>query len=50
MKQHELGYLDDGNLPAFLESCLFLLFGFRLKILHYVLMSRCTHEQRTELS
>lgn len=44
LEMTEQRYLDDGNLPAFLKSCLFLLFGFRLKILHYVLTGRCTHK------
>ena len=39
------GHLDDGNLPAFLESCLLLLSGFRLKVLHYVLIVKHTHRE-----
>lgn len=36
-------YLNDGNLPAFLESSLFLLSCFRQKVLHNVLMGTHTH-------
>lgn len=45
-----ISYLDYSNLPAFLESCLFLLSCFRLKVLHNVLMGGHTDRTATVIT